>query len=69
MYVFLQWKFRNNNTEQRAKKVVSDSAGLVDFGTGLVILVLNLPGGQVLFFFLGNSNTEDLLINKGFRAS
>ena len=55
--------------KQRAKKVVSDSPGLVDFGTGLVILVLNLPGGQVLFFFLGNSNTEDLLINKGFRAS
>ena len=29
--------------KQRAKKVVSDSPGLVDFGTGLVILVLNFP--------------------------
>ena len=35
---------------QRAKKVVSDSAGLVDFSIGLVIFVLSLPDGQVLFF-------------------
>ena len=35
---------------QRAKKVVSDSVGLVDFAIGLVIFVLNLPDGQVLFF-------------------
>ena len=34
---------------QRAKKVVSDSPGLVDFGIGLVFFVLNLPDGQVLF--------------------
>ena len=36
---------------QRAKKVVSDSPGLVDFAIGLVIFVLNLPNGQVLFFW------------------
>ena len=35
---------------QHAKKVVSDSPGLVDFAIGLVIFVLNLPHGQVLFF-------------------
>ena len=35
---------------QRAKKVVSDSSGLVDVAIGLVIFVLNLPDGQVLFF-------------------
>ena len=35
---------------QRAKKVVSSSPGLVDFAIGLVIFVLNLPNGQVLFF-------------------
>ena len=36
---------------QRAKKVVSDSPGLVDFAIGLVIFVLIiLPDGQVLFF-------------------
>ena len=35
---------------QCAKKVVSDSPGLVDFAIGLVIFVLNLPDGQVLFF-------------------
>ena len=35
---------------QRAKKVVSDSPGLVDFAIGLVNSVLNLPDGQVIFF-------------------
>ena len=35
---------------QCAKKVVSDSLGLVDFAIGLVIFVLNLPKGQVLYF-------------------
>ena len=35
---------------ERAKKVVSDSPGLVDFAIGLVIFVCNLPDGQVLFF-------------------
>ena len=34
---------------------MSDSLELVDFAIGLVIFVLNLPHGQVLFFF-GNSN-------------
>ena len=35
---------------QHAKKVVSDSQGLVDFATGLVFFVLNLSNGQVLIF-------------------
>ena len=35
---------------QCAKKVVSDSPGLVDFAIGLVNFVLNLPEGQVKFF-------------------
>ena len=35
---------------QRAKKVVSDSPGLVDFAAGLVTSVFNLPNGQVMFF-------------------
>ena len=35
---------------QRAKKVVSDSPGLVDFAIGLVNSVINLPDGQVKFF-------------------
>ena len=54
---------------QRAKKVVSDSLGLVDFAIGLVIFVLNLPDRQVLFFW-GNSNYRRIVINpanqKGF---
>ena len=37
---------------QRVKKVVSNSPGLVDFAIGLVILVLNLPGGLLLCCFL-----------------
>ena len=35
---------------QRAKKVVSDSPGLLDFAIGLVNSVFNLPDGQVIFF-------------------
>ena len=35
---------------QRAKKVVSDSPGLVDFAIGLVNSVFNLPDEQVIFF-------------------
>ena len=39
------WKHK-----QCAKKVVSDSLGLVDFAIGLVNSVRNLPDGQVKFF-------------------
>ena len=46
---------------ERAKKVVSDSPGLVDFAIGLVIFVLNLPDGQVVFF--GDSNYTRFVIN------
>ena len=35
---------------QRAKKVLSDSSGLVDFAIGLVNSVINLPDGQVMFY-------------------
>ena len=35
---------------QRAKKVVSDSPGLLDFAIGLLNSVFNLPDGQVVFF-------------------
>ena len=35
---------------QRAKKVVYDSPGLVDFAIGLVNSVFNLPDRQVMFF-------------------
>ena len=37
-------------TCRHAKKVVSDSHGLVDFAIALVNSVLNLPDGQVKFF-------------------
>ena len=45
---------------QRAKKVVSDSAGLVDFAIGLVNPVLNLSEGQVVFLGGKIQNTEEL---------
>ena len=48
--------------KQRAMKVVSDRQGLVDFAIGLVIFALNLPDGQVLFFW-------EIQITKGFGAS
>ena len=35
---------------QRAKKVLSDSPGLVDFAIGLVNSVINLPDRQAKFF-------------------
>ena len=35
---------------QRAKKVVSNSPGLVDFAIGLENSVFNLPNRQVMFF-------------------
>ena len=37
-------------SNQCAKKVVSDTPGLVDFSIGLVNSVFNLPDGQVMFF-------------------
>ena len=46
----LKKPFRATVRGQRAKKVVSDSPGLVDFTTGLVKSVFNLPDGQVMFF-------------------
>ena len=47
---------------------MSDTPGLVDFAIGLTIFVLNLPDGQVLFFW-EIQLTEGLLIKKGFGAS
>ena len=53
---------------QRAKKAVSDSPGLVDFVIGLVNSVLNLPNGQVKFFeeFKLQKNCEINLLIKTF---
>ena len=49
---FFSYKVHGDETDktQRAKKVVSDSPGLVDFAIGLVNFVFNLPNGQVMFF-------------------
>ena len=56
----------------RAKKVVSDSKGLVDFAIGLVNSVPNLPDGQVMFFeeFEEQKNCEiNSACQKAFGAS
>ena len=57
---------------QRAKKVVSNGPGLVDFAIAIVFFVLNLPDGQVLFFGeiqLTEGLLSILLIKKGFGAN
>ena len=55
---------------QHAKKVVSDSLGLVDFAIGLVNSVLNLPDGQVKFFgefkLQKNCNQSGPVLQKNF---
>ena len=38
------------SSKQRAKKVLSDNPGLVDFAIGLVNSVFNLPNRLVMFF-------------------
>ena len=45
---------------QRAKNIVSDSPGLMDFVIGLVNSVLNLPDRQVKYFEEFNLLTEEL---------
>ena len=52
---------------QRAKKVVSDSPGLVDFAIGLVNSVL-MPDGQVKYFdeFSLQNNREIISAHQKF---
>ena len=61
---------------QRAKKLVSDSPGLVHFAIGLVNSFFNLPDGQVMFYeefewqknkkFLGLVEMTSGLVNASF---
>ena len=44
------WMASSLVSMQPAKKVVSDSLGLVDFVSRLVNSVFHLPDGQVMFF-------------------
>ena len=64
--------FLAHPNNQHAKKVMSDSRGLVDFAFGLVVFVVNLSDGQVLCFG-ENSNYRRIVINpanqQGFWAS
>ena len=61
--------FAVHNLNKVEVEVDVDSPGLVDFAIGLLIFVLNLPDGQVFFFF-GHSNYRMIVINpanqKGF---
>ena len=54
--------------QQCAKKVVSNSPGLVDFAIGLVNSVFNLPNGQVLFYeeFNNRRTVKSILLVKKF---
>ena len=47
MVLFTTQQALTLDSVQRAKKVVSDSPGLMDFAIALVNSVLNLPDGQV----------------------
>ena len=49
MVLFAMQQVLTLGSVQRAKKVVSDSPGLVDFAIGLLNSVLNFPHGQVKF--------------------
>ena len=66
--VRVHYPLSDNYKNQRAKKVVSDSQGLVDFASGLVNSVINLPDGQVKFFeeFKLQKNCEINLLIKTF---
>ena len=44
------WNLTDEWVNQHAKKVVSNSPGLVHFAIGLVNSVLNLPDGQAKIF-------------------
>ena len=48
--VYLTIRPVGRKATQGAKKVVSDSPGLVDFSIGLVNSVINLPDGQAKIF-------------------
>ena len=61
-----------SSVKQRAKKVASNSPGLVDFAIGLVNSVFNLLDGQVMFFeqFESRKNCEiNSARQKAFGAS
>ena len=66
--IFLLYPQNSLLSTQRAKEVVSDSQGLVDFAIGLVNSVINLPGGQVKSFveFKLQKNCEINLLIKTF---
>ena len=53
---------------QCAKKVVSDSPGLVDFATGLMNSVLNTPDGPAGKVFLGIHCNQSCSSKKIFQA-
>ena len=53
MILYLRWPLPPNHiciNSEHAKKVLSDTPGLVDFAIGLVNSVFNLPDGQVMFY-------------------
>ena len=51
-----------NKGKQCAKRALSDTAGLVGFGIGLLNSVLNLPDGQVKYF-------EEFNLQKNFKIN
>ena len=63
------WKLK----DQRAKKVVSDSPGLVDFATGLVNSAFNLPQGsqirQIWHILRQNCSDDSTEVTEGVTST
>ena len=62
LIIFVSFKIKKINVNQRAKKVISHSLGLVDFGIGLVYPVLNLSNMHVTFF-VGHVNYRRTVVD------
>ena len=54
-------------SRQRAKKVVSDSPGLVDFAIGLYLAIFVLTARRASAAFWGNSNYRRIVINPAYQ--
>ena len=54
-------------SRQRAKKVVSDSPGLVDFALRLYLAISVLIARRVSAAFWGNSNYRRIVINPAYQ--
>ena len=67
MVLFTTQQALTLDSVQRAKKIVSDSPGLMDFAIALVNSVLNLPDGQVKWSFKEFKLRKNCVINPAYQ--